>query len=154
MLLCFPLRLPIGPPSHWSETRHYLPVALPLTDRHARLWSPSNRYVYPRVIWFIKGTPSYSRVSSPRCGINSIIVHIHTPRRKCRHAGLTPSPAAFTVVIWTTPAVQPAQGLNCRPGPCEGVAGAMSASRVVCKVVQFTVKQRQLHANICNGDAS
>ena len=45
-------------------------------------------------------------------------------------------------------------GLNCRPGPCEGVAGAMSASRVVCKVVQFTVKQRQLHANICNGDAS
>ena len=37
--------------------------------------------------------------------------------------------------------------LNCRPGPCEGVAGAMSASRVVCKVVQFTVKQRQLHAS-------
>ena len=45
-------------------------------------------------------------------------------------------------------------GLNCRPGPCEGVAGAMSASRVVCKVVQFTVKQRQLRANICNDDAS
>ena len=41
----------------------------------------------------------------------------------------------------------PPQGLNCRPGPCEGVAGAMSASRVVCKVVQFTVKQRQLHAS-------
>ena len=38
--------------------------------------------------------------------------------------------------------------------PCEGVAGAMLASRVVCKVVQITVKQRQLHANICNGDAS
>ena len=38
-------------------------------------------------------------------------------------------------------------GLNCRPGPCEGVAGAMSGSRVVCKVVQFTVKQRQLHAS-------
>ena len=37
-------------------------------------------------------------------------------------------------------------GLNCTPGPCEGVAGAMSASRVVCKVVQFTVKQRQLLA--------
>ena len=33
-----------------------------------------------------------------------------------------------------------------RPGPYEGVAGAMSASRVVCKV-QFTVKQRQLHAS-------
>ena len=47
-----------------------------------------------------------------------------------------------------------AHGLNCSPGPCEGVAGAMSASRVVCKVVQFTVKQRQLHVNICNGDAS
>ena len=46
------------------------------------------------------------------------------------------------------------QGLNCRPRPCEGVAGAMSASPVVCKVVQFTVKQRQLHANICYGDAS
>ena len=41
-----------------------------------------------------------------------------------------------------------AHGLNCRPGPCEGVAGAMSASRVVCKVVQFTVKQRQLHASL------
>ena len=38
-------------------------------------------------------------------------------------------------------------GLNCRPGPCEGVAGAMSASRVVCKVVQFTVKQHRLHAS-------
>ena len=38
-------------------------------------------------------------------------------------------------------------GFNCRPGPCEGVAGAMSTSRVVCKVVQFTVKQRQLHAS-------
>ena len=38
-------------------------------------------------------------------------------------------------------------GLNCRPVPCEGVAGAMSVSRVVCKVVQFTVKQRQLHAS-------
>ena len=45
-------------------------------------------------------------------------------------------------------------GLNCRPGPCEGVAGAMSARPVVCKVVQFTVKQPQLHANICNSDAS
>ena len=40
-----------------------------------------------------------------------------------------------------------AQGLNCRPVPCEGVAGAMSASPVVCKVVQFTAKQRQLHAS-------
>ena len=38
-------------------------------------------------------------------------------------------------------------GLNCSPGPCEGVAGAMSASRVVCKVVQFAVKQRQLHVS-------
>ena len=38
-------------------------------------------------------------------------------------------------------------GLNCRPRPCEGVAGAMSASPVVCKVVQFTVKQRQLHVS-------
>ena len=46
------------------------------------------------------------------------------------------------------------QEFNCRPGPCEGVADAMSASRVVCKVVQVTIKQRQLHANICNGDAS
>ena len=45
-------------------------------------------------------------------------------------------------------------GLNCRPGPCEGIAGAMLASRVVCKVVQFIVKQHQLHANISNGDAS
>ena len=42
--------------------------------------------------------------------------------------------------------VQLPQGLNCRPGPCEGVTGAMSASRVVCKVVHFTVKQHQLHA--------
>ena len=40
-----------------------------------------------------------------------------------------------------------AHGLNCRPVPCEGVAGAMSASPVVCKVVQFTVKQRQLHVS-------
>ena len=38
-------------------------------------------------------------------------------------------------------------GLNCRPGPCEGVAGAMWASRVACKVVWFIVKQRQLHAS-------
>ena len=39
------------------------------------------------------------------------------------------------------------QGLNCRPGPCECVAGAMSASLVACKIVWFIVKQRQLHAS-------
>ena len=38
-------------------------------------------------------------------------------------------------------------GLNCRPGPCEGVAGGMSASRVACKVAWFIVMQRQLHAS-------
>ena len=49
---------------------------------------------------------------------------------------------------WTTTTYAlMAHGLNCRPGPCEGVAGAMSASPVVCKVVQFTVKQRQLHVS-------
>ena len=54
--------------------------------------------------------------------------------------------------IFTTRRVS--RGLNCRPGPCEGVAGAMSASRVACKVVWFIVRQRQLQADICNGDAS
>ena len=38
-------------------------------------------------------------------------------------------------------------GLNCRPELREGVDGAMSASRVACKVVWFIVKQRQLHAS-------
>ena len=56
-------------------------------------------------------------------------------------------------VDMTTQMTDP-HGLNCRPEPCEGVADAMSASRVACKVVWFIVKQRQLHANICNGDAA
>ena len=38
-------------------------------------------------------------------------------------------------------------GLKCRPVPYIEVAGAMSASRVPCTVVRFTVWQRRLHAS-------
>ena len=44
--------------------------------------------------------------------------------------------------------------LNCSPMPCFGSAGGMSASRGHSTVVRFLVWQRQLDANICNGDAS
>ena len=44
-------------------------------------------------------------------------------------------------------------GLNYSPGPCIGVAGAMSAGRIPCTVVRFIVWQHQLDVNICNGDA-
>ena len=40
-----------------------------------------------------------------------------------------------------------ATGFNCRPGPCIGVAGAMSASRGPCTVVWFIVWQRQSHGS-------
>ena len=45
-------------------------------------------------------------------------------------------------------------GLNCRPVPCIGVAGAMLASRGLCTVVRFIVWQRQLDAIVCNSDAN
>ena len=99
------------------------------------------------------------------CLLNRLFRHISKKTSKLRVTGLcaenSPETGEFPAQMasnaenathvrgmeLTTLGPREPHGLNCRPGPCEGVAGAMSASRVVCKVVQLTVKQRQLHAS-------
>ena len=54
---------------------------------------------------------------------------------------------AYVCFRWVVSYSAWSHGLNCRPAPCEGVPGAMLASRVACKVVWFIVRQRQLHAS-------
>ena len=71
-------------------------------------------------------------------GLSSIIPNMFIPlaQRSC-----------WGYICLTTSVRPSPHGLNCRPVPCIGVAGAMSASRVACTVVWFIVRQRQLHAS-------